>query len=422
MGFLSRYKANHSDWAMTTSTDSYLKIVNVKSILDLLDNENSIATQSDQGLMSTTDKKRLDNVNLTLTIGVDGDYSTAQFLQWLYDQGAFDTPRWVAKMSWYYAGNPTIVDTGVGNVELAGALIELFTVAKPTNPPIYANDAAYAIRITTAPTSSPDTGYDATQFLYVNHGTGYAPKWRRLIDNVTRYTHPTGDGNWHVPTTVGATVGHVLKVTAAGNIGWAVDNDTMYDFSKIDYIYDFIVNSQNVPSDWGTSHTITISQELALVGGHWYYFHCYVGGGGGGGRSFWNNGGNGGQGGYCSSFFYAPNGMSANLNVGIGGWVGHSNTINDSSNGGDGGDGGDTSVIINANNFYIVAYGGKGGEGGSGSMTGNAGSAGMPGGNNLLPSLGGGENGGTGAGHFSNGLFIDIATIGSHGKIVYYEI
>jgi hypothetical protein len=150
------------------------------------------ASQSTNGLMSAADKLRLDNINLYRAFYIgDGNITTAQFLKALYDNGAFNTPQWTLRTTWVYANNPTITDTGVGNIEIAGALIEVFTAVKPTSPPIDATNGIFKIRITTAPASSPNTNYNAKVFLYINHGTGYSPTWRRLVDSTEEVSGTT---------------------------------------------------------------------------------------------------------------------------------------------------------------------------------------------------------------------------------------
>jgi hypothetical protein len=48
-----------------------------------------------------------------------------------------------------------------------------------------------------------------------------------IEDEANNYTHPTTDGNKHVPTSVLGDVGKVLKVTGAGEFGWGTDDNDM---------------------------------------------------------------------------------------------------------------------------------------------------------------------------------------------------
>lgn len=96
-----------------------------------------------------------------------GDWTTAQFIEWLDSVGAFNHPYWMCKGSWSYANNKIITDTGCGNIHLAGAVIEVMGIK-----------SAMTIRITT-PTTSSGGGATSAQFTYINHGDNYAPGWRR---------------------------------------------------------------------------------------------------------------------------------------------------------------------------------------------------------------------------------------------------
>lgn len=99
--------------------------------------------------------------------GVGGLWTTAEFVAWLKDKGALSQPYWVMRGSWSYGSNRTISDTGVGNIHLSGAVIEVIGSA-----------GAYTIRITT-PTTTSAGGVPSAQFTYINNGDGYAPGWRR---------------------------------------------------------------------------------------------------------------------------------------------------------------------------------------------------------------------------------------------------
>ncbi|MCZ9033952.1 phage tail protein [Escherichia albertii] len=96
-----------------------------------------------------------------------GNWTTAQFIEWLDAQWAFNHPYWMCKCSWSYGNNKIITDTGCGNIHLAGAVIEVMGIK-----------SAMTIRITT-PTTSSGGGTTNAQFIYINHGTDYSPGWRR---------------------------------------------------------------------------------------------------------------------------------------------------------------------------------------------------------------------------------------------------
>ncbi|EEW2234689.1 tail fiber protein [Escherichia coli] len=96
-----------------------------------------------------------------------GNWTTAQFIDWLESQGAFNHPYWMCKCSWSYGNNKIITDTDCGTIHLAGCVIEVMGVK-----------AAMTIRVTT-PSTSSSGGTTSAQFTYINHGADYAPGWRR---------------------------------------------------------------------------------------------------------------------------------------------------------------------------------------------------------------------------------------------------
>ncbi len=96
-----------------------------------------------------------------------GNWTTAQFIEWLDSRGAFNHPYWMCKGSWSYANNKIITDTGCGDIHLAGCVVE-----------VMGTKSAITIRVTT-PTTSSSGGTTSAQFTYINHGNGYSPGWRR---------------------------------------------------------------------------------------------------------------------------------------------------------------------------------------------------------------------------------------------------
>ncbi|EEV5853190.1 TPA: tail fiber protein [Escherichia coli] len=96
-----------------------------------------------------------------------GNWTTAQLIEWLDSQGAFNHPYWMCKCSWSYGNNKIITDTGCGTIHLAGCVIE-----------VMGNKGAMTIRVTT-PSTSSGGGTTNAQFTYINHGGDYAPGWRR---------------------------------------------------------------------------------------------------------------------------------------------------------------------------------------------------------------------------------------------------
>lgn len=117
----------------------------------------------------------------TISIGGGGNWTTAEFIVWLETQGAFNHPYWMCKGSWSYGDNRTITDTGCGNIQLAGAVIEVMGVR-----------GAMTIRITTPTTAM--SGHVSAQFTYINHGDEYLPGWRRDFNtaNPPPESYPVG--------------------------------------------------------------------------------------------------------------------------------------------------------------------------------------------------------------------------------------
>lgn len=126
-----------------------------------------------------------------------GNWTTAQFVEWLDSQGAFNHPYWMCKGSWSYGNNKIITDTGCGDIHLAGAVIEVMGIK-----------SAMTIRVTT-PTTSSGGGTTNAQFTYINHGTNFSPGWRR--DYNTKYKPTPSDIG--ALSTSGGTVSGPLSVT-----------------------------------------------------------------------------------------------------------------------------------------------------------------------------------------------------------------
>ena len=98
-------------------------------------------------------------------------WTTAQFIAFLVNRGAFDHPQWSSRGQWNYVGNRVITDTGVGHVHLAGATVEVFK----------GTENEYMVRVTTGPATSVSGAVPKAVFIYENHGADYAPGWFRLM-------------------------------------------------------------------------------------------------------------------------------------------------------------------------------------------------------------------------------------------------
>ncbi|XBF48586.1 tail fiber protein (plasmid) [Escherichia coli] len=131
-----------------------------------------------------------------------GNWTTAQLIEWLDSQGAFNHPYWMCKCSWSYGNNKIITDTGCGTIHLAGCVVE-----------VMGNKGAMTIRVTT-PSTSTGGGTTNAQFTYINHGGDYAPGWRR--DYSTKNQQPA---------------------FALGQTGSTVGNDKAVGWNSISGVY-----------------------------------------------------------------------------------------------------------------------------------------------------------------------------------------
>ncbi|EPL5056355.1 phage tail protein [Citrobacter portucalensis] len=161
-----------------------------------------------------------------VSIGGGGNWTTPEFIVWLESQGAFNHPYWMCRGSWSYGDNRTITDTGCGNIQLSGAVVE-----------VMGERGAMTIRVTTATTSTG--GVVNAQFTYVSHGDGYSPGWRRDLKR-------SGDemtGKLTLPQT--SSFGVNTDNTLGGNSIAIGDNDTGFKLNG-DGILDVYANSRQV--------------------------------------------------------------------------------------------------------------------------------------------------------------------------------
>ncbi|EIA6486610.1 phage tail protein [Escherichia coli] len=136
-----------------------------------------------------------------------GNWTTAQFIEWLDSQGAFNHPYWMCKGSWSYGNNKIITDTDCGNIHLSGAVIEVMGIK-----------SAMTIRITT-PTTSSGGGTTNAQFTYINHGTDYSPGWRRDYNSRNK---PTASEIGALPS--GGTAVSSVNLASKGRVAALTDN------------------------------------------------------------------------------------------------------------------------------------------------------------------------------------------------------
>ncbi|EGA0958686.1 phage tail protein [Salmonella enterica] len=165
-----------------TNSESESLAATPKAVKAAMDNANGRLAKNSNGGDIPDKKQFARNIGAAVAfsggIAIGGDanpWTTAEFIVWLESQGAFNHPYWMCKGSWDYAGNRVITDTGCGNICLAGAVVE-----------VMGTGGAITIRVTT-PTTTSGGGVPGAQFIYINHGDGYAPGWRRDFSR-------TGDG------------------------------------------------------------------------------------------------------------------------------------------------------------------------------------------------------------------------------------
>lgn len=113
--------------------------------------------------------------------GTNVAMTTAEFIAYLQERGAFNYNTWNGRCSWTYAANNYIPDseTGCGAIPLAGAVIEVFCNGSTTS---------YTIRITTATTANISGLATNAEFIYVNNGDQYSPQWRKGYNTRTKPT------------------------------------------------------------------------------------------------------------------------------------------------------------------------------------------------------------------------------------------
>jgi hypothetical protein len=161
-----------------------------ESTISAVDTTYGVATTSVNGLMSSTDKSKLNDIASNAN-----NYSL-----------------------------PTASDTVLGGVKIGSNISILDGVISVAAPYTHPATHPYSM-ITGAPTSLPANGGDSAT---VNGKTvaENVPSGAKFTDTV--YSHPTSDGNLHVPATGTTNNGKVLKAGAtAGSLVWETDNDTI---------------------------------------------------------------------------------------------------------------------------------------------------------------------------------------------------
>ncbi|HHL6458050.1 TPA: tail fiber protein [Escherichia coli] len=184
-------------------------------------------------------------------------FTTAQFITWLNNQGAFTNKHWIARCSWTYANNNYIDDTGCGRIDLSGSVIEVFSNKATSH---------YTIRVTTT-TTSGHGGVNNAEFIYVYNGSDYAPGWRRSYNTRNK---PTASDVGALPLSGGTLSGGLTSSgeivskyangfrIAYGNYGFFIRNDG-------GSTYFMLTASGDTLGSWNGLRPITINNTSGAV-------------------------------------------------------------------------------------------------------------------------------------------------------------
>lgn len=134
-------------------------------------------------------------------------WSTATLISVLRSKGAFNSPYWCSRGTWYYAGNAYVVDTGCGYIHLAGATVEVFCS-------FVSSLTQYCIRITTPSSVGVSGAYPNAEFTYTFTENGYPAQWRRTYNTLNK---PTLQELGYVPSNNGVSVGILTGIVRHGN-------------------------------------------------------------------------------------------------------------------------------------------------------------------------------------------------------------
>ncbi|EJG5508629.1 tail fiber domain-containing protein [Salmonella enterica] len=182
-----------------------------------------------------------------------GNWTTAEFIAWLKERGAFEVPYWMMKGSWSYADNKIITDTGVGNICLAGSVVE-----------VLGNEGAMTIRVTT-PTTTTGGGITCAQFTYINHGSAYSPAWRRDYNTTLK---PTAADVGALPSGGGTLSGTLTLSMAAPSVqlrGQGTDTRQYIMAYRTDGATSWYVGKANNGSDSAMLWNYTGSNGIELA-------------------------------------------------------------------------------------------------------------------------------------------------------------
>lgn len=162
---------------------------------------NGVGTSGTWPISVTGNAATIDNFRAFGTINVapagpSANCTTAQFISHLSALGMLSYGAATAKVSWDYAGNNDLTDTGFGTVELAGCVIETWV-----------SSGTISVRLT-----RPNSGTGGFQILmYTDHGPSYNPGWRALITNE--------NFNGYSPTLTGGGAYGTWGINVSGSAG-----------------------------------------------------------------------------------------------------------------------------------------------------------------------------------------------------------
>ncbi|ENU3683821.1 tail fiber protein, partial [Escherichia coli] len=184
-------------------------------------------------------------------------FTTAQFITWLNNQGAFTNKHWIARCSWAYANNNYIDDTGCGRIDLSGSVIEVFSNKATSH---------YTIRVTTT-TTSGHGGVNNAEFIYVYNGSDYAPGWRRSYNTRNK---PTASDVGALPLSGGTLSG---GLTSSGEIISKYANGFRIAYGKFGFFirndgvntYFLLTASGDTLGSWNGLRPITINNTSGAV-------------------------------------------------------------------------------------------------------------------------------------------------------------
>jgi hypothetical protein len=174
--------------------------------------------------------------------------TTAEFITWLTNLGAFAQTASVMKCTWDYAGNNDISDTGFGQLDMAGCIIETFT-----------DGSQYIVRVT-----SPSTGSGAGGIHeYINHGPSYSPGWRRVYTSALN-GNITGTAS-NITGTYGGTLTSSQITTGLGFTPYNATNPNGYTSNT--GTVTGVTGTAPIVSSGGTAPAISISAATTSAAG-----------------------------------------------------------------------------------------------------------------------------------------------------------